>query len=120
VDYVDIRVLIGCAFLVAGAVGAVVGWRKRSAARSWPIVIGVVEQTCADKVDRYRYAPGVLYSYQVQGEFYSGQYQLKETRYTAEQATELATPWLKRKICIRYKPNDPQTSVFLPEDPPPA
>ena len=100
-DYFDIRIVIAAVVLVAGAVGAILNWKKRSAARSWPIVIGVVEQTCADKVDRYRYAPGVLYSYQVQGEYYSGQHMLKETRYTAEEAIELATPWLKKKICVR-------------------
>lgn len=83
------------------------------------MVIGMVEQTCCDQVRRGRYTPGILYSYQVNGEYFSGQYQLQETRRSTEDALELARPWLKKKIFVRYKPGDPQTSAFLPEDPAP-
>lgn len=83
------------------------------------MITGVVEQSCVDRTDR-GYVPGILYSYQVNGEFYSGQYSFRERYGDPDKAVELARPWLQKKILIRYKPSDPQISVLLPDDRPPA
>ncbi|HEY6969038.1 MAG TPA: DUF3592 domain-containing protein [Candidatus Angelobacter sp.] len=109
-----------CAFTIAGAVGAIINWRRRVAARNWPIVAGTVEQTSAKYFNECYFAE-IFYSYEVNSEFYSGQYTFPESRSSSDGALKLAAPWRKRKIFVRYNPADPQKSVLIPSDtmPPP-
>lgn len=109
---------IGVIFLIVAAIAGIVGWSKRLGAGNWPMTVGTVEQTCVDR-DNRGFVPGILYSYQVNGEFYSGSFHFREGYSDSDKAVEAARPWLKRKIYIRYKPSDPQTSVLLPSDRPP-
>lgn len=80
---------------------------------------GIVEQSCVDNYDRL-YVPALLYSYHVNGEYYSGQYNFPDSFRDPDEALESVKPWLKKKIYIRYKPSDPQVSVLLPDDRPPV
>ena len=115
-DFADFRLIIAAVVLLFGAGAGVLNWRKRASARNWPMVVGMVEQTCVNEVN-HNYFPALLYSYQVNGEFYSGQHQFSESRRNSDDALELAAPWVKKRIFVRYQPNDPQQSVYLPKDP---
>lgn len=114
-DFFSIHVI---AAIIAAAAGFVV-WLKRRGAGNWPMITGIVEQTCVNQ-DGRRYAPGILYSCQVNSEFYSGQYRLSGSFNDYDEALELAKGWLEKKVYIRYKPSDPQVSVLLPDDRPPV
>lgn len=115
-EFIDLRFIIAGIVLLFGAAGAVLNWRKRAVARNWPMVVGTVEQASVNHGNQ-KFFPALLYSYQVNGEFYSGEHQLSDSQRSPEAALELAAPWLKKRIYLRYHPNDPQKSVYLPQDP---
>lgn len=60
--------------------------------------------------------PVLQYSYQVQGEFYSGYFMLDSAHTSREDASTAARPWLQKKIYIRYNPKKHYESAFLLTD----
>ena len=60
-DPIDFRLIVVAVVLLFGAVGAALNWRKRAAAKNWPMVVGRVEQTCVNEVN-HNYFPALLYS----------------------------------------------------------
>ena len=104
---------------IIAAISGFLAWTKRRGASNWPMITGVVEQTCVDQ-DNRGHVPGLLYSYQVNGEYYSGQFSFPDGFRDRDKALESVKPWLQKKIYIRYKPSDPQISVLLPNDRPPV
>jgi Protein of unknown function (DUF3592) len=88
-------------------------WKKH-AARNWPTLIGQVENYHLDK----DYVAYLLYSYEVDGQFYSGEHPLKRRVRSTDHAEKIATPWLHQKVVIRFNPQRPDQSVFLERDQP--
>jgi len=119
-DFYDIKLIVIIAVAIMIIVGAIYERRKRAAARSWPMVVGTIEQTGLHTESRkYEtvYFPELHYSYQVNGEYYSGLFRLPESRTDSDAALALAKPWINRRVFIRYHPNRPEKSVFLRQDP---
>jgi hypothetical protein len=119
-DFSDAKLIVYSAVAILIIGGAIYERRKRAAAKSQPMVVGTVEQIALHEESRKYgsvYFPQLLYSYQVNGEYYSGQYVIRDGRTNSDEALALAKPWLKRRIFVHYQPNHPGRSVFLREDP---
>jgi hypothetical protein len=99
------------AFAIASSTGIFVWLRKRSA-RYWPMTYGTVEYGMTSDVDGWRTT--LMYSYAVDGEFYSGLLPLK----ARDEATadEEASKWKGQNLAVRYSPRDPAISVVRMED----
>jgi hypothetical protein len=100
------------------AIGVLAEQRKKKReleAAAWPTVSGVVESICSKSNGRRAplYSGGLLFSYSVNGEFYSAEHYFKGLYYTPEEAEYPVKKWIGEKIQIHYNPADPQESYFL-------
>lgn len=113
-------------------------WHYCGAAQSWPTVAAKVvssfqidenqvafstnswgtEDLNYDNADNYRarWAVAIQYSYQAEGELYSGIYFLPQTFTEGDLAAEAANTWTDKTIVIRYNQSHPKRSFFLQED----
>ena len=66
--------------------------------------------------DMWQWSAVLEYLFEAEGEFFSGAFCLAQWVESADQCEVLASPWLNRKIRIRYKPDDPGKSIFLESD----
>jgi len=99
-------------FAIAAGTGIAVWHRKRSA-RYWPITFGKVEFVSSFE-DGFKWQTDISYSYSVERDFYSGQFQLRSR--TQQIANELELRWKGRNLGVRYSPSNPQVSVVRVED----
>jgi len=106
-------------------------WLLKRGARNWPLVTASVE-TNYTFFDRHghgwtlvlsvvgtgwSFVPVLGYSYEVDGEAYSGYIGLNGSRsYTRKAAEEAGSAWRGKRITVRYDPQKPQKSAFLRED----
>jgi hypothetical protein len=116
---ISVIIILIVAVIVVGAIWGGAIWR-RNVTKHWPIVNARVEQTRVIHVRGRglsfpRYYPAILYSYQVNGQFYSGESQLNRSSLDADDAMEMAQPWLHRKILVHYNPKNPDKSIYLGE-----
>jgi hypothetical protein len=100
-----------------GAVSGLIGWwllaaRKRRA-ESWPMVPGRVERAVVEGTDTGYFAD-ISYSYQANGEFFSGFYQksFRMRRF----AEEFADMTRGQNLFVRYDPEKPKVSVIRDQD----
>lgn len=56
------------------------------------------------------------YVFEAQGAFFSGSFCPGQWVQSEEECSLQGTPWLNRKIRIRYNPKDPAKSTFLESD----
>lgn len=63
-----------------------------------------------------RYAIAIQYSYEVDGELYSGTYFLPDTHVSGSRASEAEHAWKDKKFVVRYNPSKPRQSAFLVQD----
>jgi hypothetical protein len=99
-------------FAIAAGAGIAVWLRKRSS-RYWPITFGKMESASSFE-DGFQWLTDVSYSYTVEREFHSGQFQLRSR--SERKATEQELRWKGRNIGVRYSPRNPQVSVVRVED----
>jgi hypothetical protein len=96
---------------------SVVGWlllsTKKRRAESWPMVAGHVERAVVEGTDT-GYTADISYSYQVNGEFFSGFYQ-KEFR-MRRFAEEFVAITRGQQLFVRYHPEKPADSVIREQD----
>jgi|SRR6266850_2255624 len=97
--------------VVAGTAIAV--WLRKRSSRHWPITFGKVEHASSFE-DGFNWLTDVSYSYSVEKDFYSGQFQLRSRG--EKKANEQELRWKGRNIGIRYSPRDPKISVVRVED----
>lgn len=113
-DVLGLGYLVICAF---GAISALVGWfllaSKRRRAESWPMVPARVERAVVEGTDTGYYAD-LSYSYQVNGEFYSGYHQ--KTFRMRRFAEEFVSITLGQQLFVRYHPEKPEVSVIRDQD----
>jgi hypothetical protein len=122
--------------LIIAAIAATAVWRFRMSARrhistsdamGWPSAEATVTEwhpqqlallpaTVASERDLWQWSPVIEYVFEAQGEFFAGAFCLAQWVESSEQCLLLASPWLNRKIQIRYKPEDPTRSIFLEVD----
>ena len=95
---------------------------KKSIETKWRTITAVVEQNCADQASGrsalgsgVEYVGGILYSYEVNHDFYSGQHNFSRKFGSAEDAISWTKTWIGKKITIRYNPDDPSKSEFMHE-----
>jgi hypothetical protein len=96
---------------------AVRTWLKHRAALSWPTAQGTVWSAHARegrRGERAKWVAELIYSYTVNGEYFSGTRGLK-TR-NEEEADRVAAEWKGRAVSVRYAHSDPSDSVLLLED----
>jgi hypothetical protein len=103
--------LIGLGAALASAVFYL--WKKH-VARNWPTQTGQVENYHVED----DFTTFLLYSYEVDGQFYSGERALNNNVRSTDHAEEIAAPWLKRKIIVRVNPGHPEQSICLTSDQP--
>jgi hypothetical protein len=100
------------AFAIAAGTGVVLWLRKRSS-RHWPITFGKVESASSfENVSKW--LTDVSYSYSVDRDFYSGQFQLRSR--SERKANDNELRWKGRTITVRYSPRNPHISVVRTED----
>jgi uncharacterized protein DUF3592 len=100
------------AFAVAASAGILLWLRKRSS-RHWPITFGKVESASSFE-DGFKWLTDVSYSYRVDKDFYSGQFQLRSR--SEREANDLELRWKQRAITVRYSPRNPHISVVRTEE----
>jgi hypothetical protein len=120
---VDFWVLIAIVAAALGAIGLVRHGLLKRAARNWPQVSATVEITYVIGGDSDRYGgssfwiPVLGYSYVINGDRYSGSVGLEGSSSNDEYAAEEAgKAWRGQKILVRFDPQKPEKSAFLPED----
>jgi hypothetical protein len=102
----------GVAIAIAGGTGIAL-WLRRRSARYWPITRGKVEHaSCFENSGTW--LTDISYSYCVDNEFYSGQFQLKAG--SELKASDEIVRWNDQNIEVRYSPKDPDISVVRMED----
>jgi Protein of unknown function (DUF3592) len=100
------------AFAIAAGTGILLWLRKRSS-RHWPITFGKVESASTYQ-DNFKWLTDVSYSYSVERDFYSGQFQLRSR--SERKANDHELHWKGRTITVRYSPRDPHVSVVIAGD----
>jgi hypothetical protein len=96
-------------------------------AQNWPSAEATVESwhaqqlaflpSCSPKNDDISQWSAILqYVFEAQGEYFSGEFCLAQWVENKEGCELLAARWLKKKVLIRYKPEDPTKSIFLESD----
>ena len=100
------------AFAVAASTGIAV-WLRKGSSRYWPITFGKVEHASSFE-GGFNWLTDISYSYSVEKDFYSGQFQLHSRG--EQKANEQELRWKGRNIGIRYSPRDPKISVVRVED----
>jgi hypothetical protein len=102
---------------LGGLISSLAGWwllraRKRRA-ESWPMVAGRVERAEVEGTDTGYFAD-ISYSYQANGEYYSGFYQKTfRMRRFAEEFVDITRG---QQLFVRYHPEKPETSVVREQD----
>jgi|SRR5215831_11866713 len=109
-------------------------WHNLGRAESWPAADATVTSSyeldenqvafssngwdSAGEEDDYTPSWAVVleYSYQAEGESYSGSYFLPYTYCDGETASEAERAWADKKIIVRYNPSRPKQSFFLEQD----
>lgn len=99
-------------FAVVAGVGIRLWFRKRSS-RHWPITFGKVESASTYQ-DNFKWLTDVSYSYSVESNFYSGQFQLRCL--SERKANDQELRWHGRTITVRYSPRQPHISVVRTEN----
>jgi hypothetical protein len=84
-------------FAVVAGVGIRLWFRKRSS-RHWPITFGKVESASTYQ-DNFKWLTDVSYSYSVESNFYSGQFQLRCL--SERKANDQELRWHGRTITVR-------------------
>jgi hypothetical protein len=100
------------AFAVAAGTAILLWLRKRSA-RYWPMTQGRVEHASSFE-NSGSWLTDVSYSYRVENDFYSGQFQLKSR--SEEKASRDVARWKDQNIGVRYSAKKPDISVVRMED----
>lgn len=100
------------AFAVAAGT-AIVLWLRKRRARYWPMTPGRVEHVSSFE-NSGSWLTDVSYSYRVENDFYSGQFQLK-TMGEAKAGRHVAR-WKDQNIGVRYSAKKPGISVVRMED----
>jgi hypothetical protein len=100
------------ALAIAASAGILLWLRKRSS-RHWPITFGKVESASTYQ-DNLNWLTDVSYSYSVERDFYSGQFQVRSG--SERKATDQEMHWHGRTITVRYSPRHPHISVVRTED----
>jgi hypothetical protein len=96
-------------------------------AQNWPSAEATVESWHAQQLaflpssspkndDLWQWSAILEYVFEAQGEYFAGSFCLAQWVENEEGCETLAARWLKQKIRIRYKPEDPQKSIFLESD----
>jgi len=137
----DIDVILGP--LIVGGIIATLLWygirrlRLRTAPARWVVTEATIQSDMPSSpakpgtaaafhgalgaaVASHYWRPVLQYSYQVQGEFYSGYFMLNSSHTSREEASAAARPWLQKKIFVRYNPKKHHESAFLVADGTPA
>jgi hypothetical protein len=99
-----------------GIAGLIASWRlamRRRRAESWPMILGHVERAEVNNEDT-AYSVTLAYSYEVNGEFFSGFYSkpFKMFRF----AEEFVSMNRGQQLFIRYDPEKPEKSVLRDKD----
>jgi hypothetical protein len=100
------------ALAITASAGILLWLRKRSS-RHWPIAFGKVESASTYQ-DNFKWLTDVSYSYSVEKDFYSGQFQLRSR--SERKAKDQELRWHRRTITVRYSPRQPHISVVRTED----
>jgi hypothetical protein len=102
---------------VCGVISSLIGWwllsAKKRRAESWPMVPARVERAEVEGTDTGYYAD-LSYSYQVNGEFFSGFYQ--KTFRMRRFAEEFVSITNGQQLFVRYHPEKPEDSVIRDQD----
>jgi len=122
--YWNLQILLyGAVFAVGVAIMAVTllkDWLLTRAAKIWPFANATVEIIYAVRIgprNDHWWIPVLGYSYEVDGQRYSGSVGLNGSgAHDKETAQEAGNAWRGRKIVIRFDPQRPEKSAFLPED----
>ncbi|HYH01430.1 MAG TPA: DUF3592 domain-containing protein [Terriglobales bacterium] len=101
-------------FLVLFLVTWVMRVRRERAGQSWPTTTGIIEWTGVIDEDRQMRAE-VRYSYNVNGEYYSGLHFRFVTRERAGERIIASFP-KEMRILVHYKPDDPSIAVLDTEE----
>src|SRR3954467_7399789 len=80
---------------------------RRRGSRHWPIANGTVEYGFTS--DASGWQANLVYSYSLNGDFYSGTHALKAKN--EDEADELARSCKQQNVVVRYSPHDPSLSV---------
>jgi|HubBroStandDraft_1064217.scaffolds.fasta_scaffold433963_2 hypothetical protein len=100
------------AFAVTASAGILL-WLRRRSSRHWPITFGKVESASTYQ-DNFKWLTDVSYSYSVDRNFYSGQFQLRSR--SERKANDQELRWKGRTFTVRYSPRDPHVSIVRTED----
>jgi len=103
---------------------------RKLAAESWPTAEAAVQtfyvvhnkdsHSGYSQAGRIGYIPVLQYSYLVNGERYSGAFNLGIWESNRDSAQATGKGWVGEKIRIRYNPSDSAVSVWLEQDGAPA
>lgn len=99
--------------LVLASGGAIALWRRKRSASVWPAVFGKVESASSYEDDLV-WRTDIAYSYCVESNFYSGQFQLRSR--SEKKAVLQEQKWRGQSIRVRYSPRDANISVVRTED----
>ena len=119
---VDLWLLLIAVGVVLGTISLVRQGLFKQAAKNWPLVNATVEICYAIGTETNRsrsswWIPVLGYSYEINGERYSGSVGLEGLSSNDRDAAEEAgKAWRGQKIVVRYNPQKPEKSAFLPED----
>jgi hypothetical protein len=100
------------AFAITASAGILLWFRKRRS-RHWPITFGKVESASTYQ-DNFKWLTDVSYSYSIERNFYSGQFQLRSR--CERKANDQELRWKGRTVTVRYSPRDPHFSIVRTED----
>ena len=99
-----------------GAGGLILRWRlklKQGRAESWPMVSATIDRAVVISNDNGYYAD-LLYSYSVNGDYFSGAHQKAFRR--EKRADEFTASVHHQQVWVRYRPEDPQDSLIREQD----
>jgi hypothetical protein len=100
------------AFAITASAGILL-WLRTRRSRHWPITFGKVESASTYQ-DNFKWLTDVSYSYSIEMNSYSGQFQLRSR--SERKANEHELRWKGRTVTVRYCSRDPHVSIVRPED----
>lgn len=107
------------AFAVVAAYTSVWTWLRIRQAHSWPTAQGSVTGASARPVQGWygqRWAGQLIYTYIVEGQYYSGFHAIKA--HSQSRAEEKVAAWKGRVVVVRHSPSRHDLSVLLKSDQP--
>ena len=129
VSFNFVPILVGLVVVAALAIRSVWAWTREkvreSAAESWPAAEARIESFylthstgnhAGYSTSTFCYLPVLQYSYSVEGQHYSGSFNLGVWDNDEDSAQATGKGWVGEKIRIRYKPSDPAVSIWLEQD----